>query len=118
MTITIHHSATTTTTTTTTARKMSEAMMPISTDALHYRTLLFELSKPVTIPAEKFDEIWPEELQCNGTVWVEEQGGERNARRMIGYGPLVPVVELEALPGMQMLGYLRHWGIRNTATKA
>ncbi|RPB29801.1 hypothetical protein L211DRAFT_832501 [Terfezia boudieri ATCC MYA-4762] len=37
---------------------MSEAMIPISTDALHYRTLLFELSKPVTIPAEKFDEIW------------------------------------------------------------
>ncbi|RPB23002.1 hypothetical protein L211DRAFT_290847 [Terfezia boudieri ATCC MYA-4762] len=34
---------------------MSEAMI---TDALHYRTLLFELSKPVTIPAEKFDEIW------------------------------------------------------------
>ncbi|KAF8425213.1 hypothetical protein EV426DRAFT_573443 [Tirmania nivea] len=62
---------------------MSEAMMPISTDALHYRTLLFELSKPVTIPTEKFDEIWPyvdsvytslsgEVLQCNGTIQVRK----------------------------------------------
>ncbi|KAF8415879.1 hypothetical protein EV426DRAFT_628739 [Tirmania nivea] len=38
---------------------MSEVMMPISADALHYRTLLFELSKPVIIPADKFNEIWP-----------------------------------------------------------
>lgn len=37
----------------------SEAMMPISTDALYYRTLLFDLSKPVTLSIELFDEIWP-----------------------------------------------------------
>ncbi|RPB20507.1 hypothetical protein L211DRAFT_841596, partial [Terfezia boudieri ATCC MYA-4762] len=56
-------------------------------DALHYRTLLFELSKPVTIPAEKFDEIWlyvdsvyaslsGEVLQCksgNASVGFENQ---------------------------------------------
>ncbi|RPB18236.1 hypothetical protein L211DRAFT_843865 [Terfezia boudieri ATCC MYA-4762] len=66
---------------------MSEAMIPISTDALHYRTLLFELSKPVTIPTEKFDEIWlyvnsvyaslsGEVLQCksgNASVGFENQ---------------------------------------------
>ncbi|KAF8455525.1 hypothetical protein BGX38DRAFT_1267121 [Terfezia claveryi] len=37
----------------------TEAMMPISADALHYRTILFELRKPVTIPPQIFDEIWP-----------------------------------------------------------
>ncbi|KAF8418741.1 hypothetical protein EV426DRAFT_618294 [Tirmania nivea] len=62
---------------------MSEVMMPISADALHYRTLLFELSKPVIIPADKFNEIWPyvdtvyrtlrgEVLQCNGTLRVQK----------------------------------------------
>ncbi|KAF8433176.1 hypothetical protein BGX38DRAFT_211774 [Terfezia claveryi] len=62
---------------------MSEAMMPISADALHYRTLLFELRKPVIIPADKFNEIWPyidsvyatlrgEVLQCNGTLRVQK----------------------------------------------
>ncbi|KAF8424878.1 hypothetical protein EV426DRAFT_597610 [Tirmania nivea] len=63
--------------------RMSEAMTPISTDALHYRTLLFELNKPVVISVEKFNEIWPyvdsvyttlqqELLQCNGTVRVQK----------------------------------------------
>ncbi|KAF8458932.1 hypothetical protein BGX38DRAFT_1325934 [Terfezia claveryi] len=64
--------------------KMStEAMMPISADALHYRTILFELSKPVTIPPQIFDEIWPyvdsvysklqqELLQAYGTVRVQK----------------------------------------------
>ena len=36
----------------------SEAMMPIPTDALSYRTMLFDLSKPVTLSTELFDEIW------------------------------------------------------------
>ncbi|RPB23747.1 hypothetical protein L211DRAFT_218854 [Terfezia boudieri ATCC MYA-4762] len=31
-------------------------MMPISADALHYRTILLELSKPVTISPQIFDE--------------------------------------------------------------
>ncbi|KAF8420376.1 hypothetical protein EV426DRAFT_243477 [Tirmania nivea] len=62
---------------------MSEVMMPISADALHYRTLLFELSKLVIIPADKFNEIWPyvdtvyrtlrgEVLRCNGTLRVQK----------------------------------------------
>ncbi|KAF8428188.1 hypothetical protein EV426DRAFT_705089 [Tirmania nivea] len=51
---------------------MSEAIMPISTDALYYRTLLFELSKLVTIPAEKFDEIWP----YVDSVYTSLSGGE------------------------------------------
>ena len=62
---------------------MSESMMPISVDALHYRTLLFELSKPVVISADKFNEVWPyvdsvyrtlrgEELKCNGTLKVQK----------------------------------------------
>ena len=38
---------------------MSEAMMPIPMDALYYRTLLFELSKPVIMSAERFNEVWP-----------------------------------------------------------
>ncbi|KAF8451341.1 hypothetical protein BGX38DRAFT_1269591 [Terfezia claveryi] len=61
----------------------TEAMMPISADALHYRTILFELSKPVTIPPQIFDEIWPyvdsvysklqqELLQAYGTVRVQK----------------------------------------------
>jgi len=33
--------------------------MPISAYAQHYRTLLFEPSKPVTISPETFDELWP-----------------------------------------------------------
>ena len=36
---------------------MTEAMMPISTDALHYRTLLFELNEPVIMSIDKFDEV-------------------------------------------------------------
>ena len=37
---------------------MSDAMMPISVDALYYRTMLFELSKPFTISGEMFDDAW------------------------------------------------------------
>ncbi|KAF8430814.1 hypothetical protein BGX38DRAFT_1230852, partial [Terfezia claveryi] len=61
----------------------TKAMMPISADALHYRTILFELSKPVTIFPQIFDEIWPyvdsvysklqqELLQAYGTVHVQK----------------------------------------------
>ncbi|KAF8439569.1 hypothetical protein BGX38DRAFT_1207484, partial [Terfezia claveryi] len=61
----------------------AEAMMPISADALHYRTILFDLSKPVTISPQIFDEVWPyvdsvysklqqELLQAYGTVRVQE----------------------------------------------
>ena len=61
---------------------MSESMIPIAVDALHYRTLLFEHSKPVSICADKFNEVWPyvdsvycvlreEVLQCNGTICVQ-----------------------------------------------
>ncbi|KAF8418738.1 hypothetical protein EV426DRAFT_574717 [Tirmania nivea] len=61
----------------------AEAMMPISADALHYRTILFELSKPVTISPQIFDKIWPyvdsvysklqqELLQAYGTVRVQK----------------------------------------------
>jgi len=60
-------------------------MMLISADALHYRTRLFDLSKPVVMSSEKFDEIWPymtpyvdsvysklqsELLQAGGTIRV------------------------------------------------
>ena len=36
---------------------MSEAMIPIPSDALYYRTMLFDLSKPVSISSEKFNEV-------------------------------------------------------------
>ena len=32
---------------------MSDAMMPIPVDALHHDTMLFELSKPVTMSGER-----------------------------------------------------------------
>ena len=62
---------------------MSEAMMPISADALHQRTMLFELSKPVTMSSQLFDEAWPyidsvytklqsELLQAHGTLRVQK----------------------------------------------
>ena len=62
---------------------MSEAMMPVSADALHHRTILFDLSKPVTMSPEMFDEMWPyvdsvytkmhqELLQKNGTIRVQK----------------------------------------------
>ncbi|KAF8421780.1 hypothetical protein EV426DRAFT_643620 [Tirmania nivea] len=38
---------------------MSAAMMSISADALHLRDMLFDLSKPVTISPETFDNVWP-----------------------------------------------------------
>ena len=38
---------------------MSEVMMPISADAIHYRALLFNLSEPVTMAPNIFDEAWP-----------------------------------------------------------
>ena len=57
--------------------------MPISADALKYRTMLFDLSKPVIMSPEIFDEIWPyvdsvytklqqELLQCNGAIRVQK----------------------------------------------
>ena len=50
---------------------------------MHHCTLLFELSKPVIIPADKFNKVWPyvnsvygilrgEEIQYNGTVKVQK----------------------------------------------
>ena len=62
---------------------MSEAMMPLSPDALHHRGLLFDLTKPATLSPEMFDDIWPyvdsvytklqqELLQQNGTVRVQK----------------------------------------------
>ena len=64
---------------------MSEAMIPISSDALYYRTMLFDLSKPVSISLEKFNQVWPfvdsvytklqqELLQNNGTIRVQKYG--------------------------------------------
>jgi len=35
----------------------AEAIMPISAEALDYRTMLFELSKPVIMSPQLFDEI-------------------------------------------------------------
>ena len=62
---------------------MSDSMIPISEDALQYCTLLFELNKPVVIPASTFEEVWPyvdsiyrtlpdEALQCNGELKVQK----------------------------------------------
>ena len=62
---------------------MSNAMMPIAPEALQYRTLLFDLSKPVTMTPEMFDEVWPyvnsvytklqsEMLRAYGTVRVQK----------------------------------------------
>jgi len=62
---------------------MSEAMMPISADALHHCTILFDLSKLVIMSSEKFDEIWlyvdsvylklqSELLQAGGTIRVQK----------------------------------------------
>ena len=58
-------------------------MMPISSDALYYRTMLFDLTKPVSMAPEIFDEVWPyvdsvysklqqELLQNNGTIRVQK----------------------------------------------
>ena len=58
-------------------------MMPISPDALHSRALLFDLTKPVTMPSEMFSETWSyvdsvytklrgEELQAYGKVRVQK----------------------------------------------
>ena len=64
--------------------KMSTAtMMPISADTQHYRTMLFELSKLVTMSPEIFDEMWPyvdsvysklqqELLQAHSTVRIQK----------------------------------------------
>ena len=38
---------------------MVDTIMPIASEALQYRTLLFDLSKPVTMTPEMFDEVWP-----------------------------------------------------------
>jgi len=62
---------------------MSEAMMPISTDALHHRAMLFDLSKPVTMSPKTFDKMWPyvdlvytklqqELLQAHGRVRAQK----------------------------------------------
>ena len=67
----------------TTLTNMSESMMPVSTHELHHRTLLFELSKPVILQPDKFNEVWPyvdsvyrsrrgEESTCNGTLRVQK----------------------------------------------
>ena len=58
-------------------------MMPISSDALHYRNMLFNLNEPVTMSPELFEEVWPyidsvytklqgELLQAYGKVRVQK----------------------------------------------
>ncbi|KAF8426070.1 hypothetical protein EV426DRAFT_710546 [Tirmania nivea] len=75
-----------------TIKKYAEAMMPISADALHYRTMLFELSKPVTISPQIFDEMWSyvdsvyselqqELLQAHSTVRVQKYECRLRKRR-------------------------------------
>ena len=56
---------------------MSNMMMPMPTDALYWRILLFDLSEPVTMPSEKFDEIWP---------LITQNRRERRFRRTIQFG--------------------------------
>ena len=57
-------------------------MIPISSNGLNYRNLLFNLDKPINISPEILDEVWPyvdsvyaklcsEELQAFGTVRVQ-----------------------------------------------
>ena len=57
--------------------------MPISTDALHYHAMLFDLSKPITISPKTFDKMWlyidsvysrlqQELLQAHGTVRIQK----------------------------------------------
>ncbi|KAF8416274.1 hypothetical protein EV426DRAFT_721882 [Tirmania nivea] len=70
---------------------MSTAMMSISADAPHLRYMLFDLSKPVTISPETFDnweahigmfaECGMEVYETVVTVWVEEEGSRRNVER-------------------------------------
>ncbi|KAF8416903.1 hypothetical protein BGX38DRAFT_1335203 [Terfezia claveryi] len=66
----------------------TEAMMPISADTLHYRTILFELSKPVTIPPKyltRYGHMWIRFIQsfskscCKLMVIKRRQSSIRNA---------------------------------------
>ena len=38
---------------------MTDSLIPLPTDAIYWRDQLFNLIAPVTMTAEKFDEIWP-----------------------------------------------------------
>ncbi|KAF8419735.1 hypothetical protein EV426DRAFT_676556 [Tirmania nivea] len=62
---------------------MSAAMMSISADTPHLRDMLFDLSKPVTVSPETFDNVWPYVdsvytklrsglLQAYGTVRIQK----------------------------------------------
>lgn len=50
--------------------KISEAMIPISTDTLYYCAIQFDLSKLVTTPLETFDGPW----SYVGSVYIKLYG--------------------------------------------
>ena len=54
---------------------MSESMMPVSTDALQYRNLLFHLNKPVNMTVELFNTVWP----CIDSVYTKLRSGSLQA---------------------------------------
>jgi len=38
---------------------MTEFLIPIPHDGIYWRDMLFSLDEEITMPAEKFDEVWP-----------------------------------------------------------
>ena len=38
---------------------MTDSLIPLPSDAIYWREQLFNLVAPVTMTAEKFEEIWP-----------------------------------------------------------
>jgi hypothetical protein len=38
---------------------MNNGIMPVPDEVLKYRSLLFDLATPITLPAEEFGEVWP-----------------------------------------------------------
>jgi hypothetical protein len=38
---------------------MNNGIIPVPDEVLKYRSLLFDLATPITLPAEEFGEVWP-----------------------------------------------------------
>ena len=56
---------------------MTDSLIPLPSDAIYWREQLFNLVAPVTMTAEKFEEIWPliSQYECrlgnHGSLQVE-----------------------------------------------
>ena len=60
---------------------MNNEIIPTPDEVLKYRSVLADLAAPITLPAEKFDEVWP----FVSTVYTNPRELARDKGGFMGY---------------------------------